>query len=179
MGLGGSNTCEIIFENAEVPVENRLGAEGEGYEIALSNLAGGRIGIGAQALGIATAALDAACHYAKERKQFGKPIGKIQGIQMKLADMATQVEAARLLVYRAATLYQQGHLCRKESSMAKRLATDVAMTVTTEAIQIFGGYGYTKEFPVERYFRDAKITQIYEGTNEIQRMVIAGEIMRG
>ena len=179
MGLGGSNTSELIFERAEVPVENRLGEEGQGYEIALSNLAGGRIGIGAQALGIAAAALEQAPAYAKEREQFGKPIAAQQAIQFKLADMATRVEAARLLVYRAAWLRQQGHPCKKEAAMAKMFASDTAMAVATEAVQIFGGYGYTREYPVERFFRDAKITQIYEGTNEIQRIVIAGELLKG
>ncbi|MBO2531355.1 MAG: acyl-CoA dehydrogenase [Thermoactinomycetaceae bacterium] len=179
MGLGGSNTSELIFERAEVPVENRLGEEGQGYEIALSNLAGGRIGIGAQALGIAAAALEQATAYAKEREQFGKPIAAQQAIQFKLADMATRVEAARLLVYRAAWLRQQGHPCKKEAAMAKMFASDTAMAVATEAVQIFGGYGYTREYPVERFFRDAKITQIYEGTNEIQRIVIAGELLKG
>ncbi|QKG85757.1 acyl-CoA dehydrogenase [Kroppenstedtia pulmonis] len=177
MGLGGSNTCEILFEQAEVPVENRLGEEGQGYEIALSNLAGGRIGIGAQALGIAQAALEASRSYALERQQFGKPIAKLQGIQFKLADMATQIEASRLLVYRAAEMREQGHPCKKEASMAKMMASDTAMAVTTEAIQIHGGYGYTREYPVERLFRDAKVTQIYEGTNEIQRLVVSGELL--
>lgn len=176
MGLGGSNTSEILFEQAEVPVENRLGEEGQGYEIALSNLAGGRIGIGAQALGIAQAALEASRSYALERQQFGKPIAKLQGIQFKLADMATQIEASRLLVYRAAEMREQGHSCKKEASMAKMMASDTAMAVTTEAIQIHGGYGYTREYPVERLFRDAKVTQIYEGTNEIQRLVVSGEL---
>ena len=179
MGLGGSNTSELIFERAEVPVENRLGEEGQGYEVALSNLAGGRIGIGAQALGIAAAALEQATAYAKEREQFGKPIAAQQAIQFKLADMATRVEAARLLVYRAAWLRQQGHPCKKEAAMAKMFASDTAMAIATEAVQIFGGYGYTREYPVERFFRDAKITQIYEGTNEIQRIVIAGELLKG
>lgn len=177
MGLGGSNTCELIFDDAQVPVANRLGKEGQGYEIALSNLSGGRIGIGAQALGIATAALEYARDYAKERHQFGKPIGKIQAIQFKLADMATQVEAARLLVYQAAWMYQEGRSCRREASMAKLFATDTAMKVTTEAIQVFGGYGYSREYPVERLFRDAKVTQIYEGTNEIQRLVIGRDLL--
>lgn len=179
MGLGGSNTSELILESAEVPVKNRLGREGQGYEIALSNLAGGRIGIGAQALGIATSALEVATAYAKERHQFGRPIGKLQAIQYKLADIATEVEAARLLIYRAANLYQEGRPCRKESSMAKMFASDTAMKATVEAVQVFGGYGYTREYPVERLFRDAKITQIYEGTNEIQRLVIAGELLKG
>lgn len=178
MGLNGSNTCELIFEEAEVPVANRLGAEGQGYEVALSNLAGGRIGIGAQGLGIATAAFEYALQYAKERKQFGKSIAKQQAIQFKLAEMATQIEAARLLIYRAAEARQLGSPCKIESSMAKMFATDVAMKVTTEAIQIFGGYGYTREYPVERLFRDAKVTQIYEGTNEIQRIVIGNELLR-
>lgn len=177
MGLGGSNTCELIFDGAQVPAANRLGKEGQGYEIALSNLSGGRIGIAAQALGIATAALEHARSYAKERHQFGKPIGKLQAIQFKLADMATQVEAARLLVYQAAWMYQEGRPCRRESSMAKLLATDTAMKVTTEAIQVFGGYGYSREYPVERLFRDAKVTQIYEGTNEIQRIVIGRDLL--
>jgi alkylation response protein AidB-like acyl-CoA dehydrogenase len=178
MGLGGSNTCELIFEEAVVPEENLLGQEGQGYEVALSNLAGGRIGIAAQALGIADAAFTFSRNYAKERKQFGKPLMKQQAIQFKLADMATQIEAARLLTYRAAELRQKGFNCRKEAAMAKCFAADVAMKVTTEAVQIFGGYGYSREYPVERLFRDAKITQIYEGTNEIQRIVIASELMK-
>ncbi len=178
MGLGGSNTCELIFEEAVVPEENLLGSEGQGYEVALSNLAGGRIGIAAQALGIADAAFTFARNYAKERKQFGKPLSKQQAVQFKLADMATQIEAARLLTYRAAVLRHKGFHCRQEAAMAKCFAADVAMRVTTEAIQIFGGYGYSREYPVERLFRDAKVTQIYEGTNEIQRIVIANELMR-
>ncbi|SEM81230.1 acyl-CoA dehydrogenase [Lihuaxuella thermophila] len=177
MGLNGSNTCELIFEEVEVPAENRLGEEGQGYEVALSNLAGGRIGIAAQALGIATAAFHHALDYAKERKQFGQPIARQQAIRFKLADMATRIEAARLLVYRAAEARQQGLPCKKEAAMAKMFASDVAMKVTTEAVQVFGGYGYTREYPVERLFRDAKITQIYEGTNEIQRIVIGNELI--
>jgi alkylation response protein AidB-like acyl-CoA dehydrogenase len=176
MGLNGSNTCELIFENAHVPISNRLGEEGQGSEVALSNLAGGRIGIGAQALGIATAALEYSLHYTKEREQFGKPLSSNQAIQFKLADMATQIEAARLLIYRAAQSRQLGYACKKEASMAKMFASDVAMRVASEAIQIFGGYGYTREYPVERLFRDAKVTQIYEGTNEIQRIVIGKEL---
>lgn len=177
MGLNGSNTCELIFEDAEVPEENLLGRVGQGYEVALSNLAGGRIGIAAQAAGIAQGAMNAVIPYAKERKQFGKPIAKKQAVQFKLADMAAQIEAARLLIYRAAEQKQLGFTCKKEASMAKMFATDTAMKVTTEAVQIFGGYGYTREYPVERLFRDAKITQIYEGTNEIQRLVIAGQLL--
>ena len=178
MGLNGSNTCELIFEDAEVPAENLLGREGQGYEVALSNLAGGRIGIAAQAIGIAQRAMNEALSYAKERNQFGKPIAKKQAIQFKLADMATQIEAARLLIYRAAEKRQKGEPCKKEASMAKMFASDTAMKVTTEAVQVFGGYGYTCEYPVERLFRDAKITQIYEGTNEIQRIVIVGELLK-
>lgn len=173
MGLHGSNTCELIFENAEVPAENLLGAEGEGFKIAMANLDNGRIGIAAQALGIAEAALKASIRYAKERVQFGKPISAQQAIAFKLANMATQVEAAKLLVYRAADLRNRGIPCGKEASMAKRFSTDTAMNSAIEAIQVYGGYGYTREYPVERLFRDAKVTQIYEGTNEIQRIVIA------
>ncbi|WP_202079687.1 acyl-CoA dehydrogenase [Caldalkalibacillus salinus] len=173
MGLNGSNTSELILENMKVPVENRLGEEGEGFTIAMANLDVGRIGIAAQALGIAEHALDLSTAYAQERQQFGRSIGKQQGVAFKLADMATQAEAAKLLTYRAAYLRTEGDSCGMEASMAKRFASDTAMNVTTEAIQVFGGYGYTKEYPVERLFRDAKITQIYEGTNQIQRMVIS------
>ncbi|CRK84498.1 short chain acyl-CoA dehydrogenase [Neobacillus massiliamazoniensis] len=173
MGLHGSNTTELIFDNAEVPAENLLGQEGEGFKIAMANLDVGRIGIAAQGLGIAEAALEYSIQYAKERIQFGKPIAANQGISFKIADMATEVDAAKLLVYRAAELRNRGIKCGKEASMAKRFATDTAMKTTTEAIQIYGGYGYTKDYPVERLFRDAKITQIYEGTNEIQRLVIS------
>lgn len=177
MGLNGSQTTELIFDNARVPKENLLGKEGEGFKVAMSLLDGGRIGIGAQGLGIAQAALDAAVAYAKERVQFGKPIAQQQAIQFMLADMATEVEAARCLVYRAARMRDMGLPYGKEASMAKRYATDTAMRVTTDAVQIFGGYGYCKEYPVERYMRDAKITQIYEGTNQIQRIVIAKHVL--
>jgi len=177
MGLNGSQTTELIFDNARVPKENLLGKEGEGFKVAMSLLDGGRIGIGAQGLGIAQAALDAAVAYAKERVQFGKPIAQQQAIQFMLADMATEVEAARCLVYRAARMRDMGLPYGKEASMAKRYATDTAMKVTTDAVQIFGGYGYCKEYPVERYMRDAKITQIYEGTNQIQRIVIAKHVL--
>ncbi|SDY39980.1 acyl-CoA dehydrogenase [Thermoactinomyces sp. DSM 45892] len=176
MGLHGSNTCELILEEARVPADHLIGREGQGYEIALANLASGRVGIAAQGLGIAQGAYAAANAYAKERKQFGKPLNVIQAIQFKLADMATQIEASRLLVYRAAELVSQKLPCKKEASMAKMFATDTAMKVTTEAVQVFGGYGYSREYPVERFFRDAKVTQIYEGTNEIQRIVIGNEI---
>jgi acyl-CoA dehydrogenase len=177
MGLHGSNTCELIFDQAEVPVENLLGEEGEGFKIAMGNLDVGRIGIATQALGIAEAALEYSVKYAKERIQFGKPIAAQQGVSFKLAEMATNVEAAKLLVYRAADLRSQGIPCGKEASMAKKFATDTAMNAAVDAIQIYGGYGYTKDYPVERLFRDAKVTQIYEGTNEIQRIVIAKHLM--
>ena len=173
MGLHGSNTVTLTFDDARVPAENLLGQEGQGYKIALANLNGGRIGIAAQGLGIAEAALETATAYAKERKQFGRPIASQQGMAFKLADMATKVEAARLLTYRAAFLRNEGLPCAKESSMAKLFSTNTAMEVATEAVQILGGYGYTKDYPVERFFRDAKVTQIYEGTNEIQRIVIS------
>ncbi len=178
MGLHGSNTCEVIFEDAKVPVENLLGEEGDGFKILMANLDVGRIGIAAQSLGIAEAALESALNYAKERKQFGKPIAAQQGLAFKLADMATKVEASRLLVYRAAALRQQGLPCGKEASMAKLFASSTAMKVATEAVQVFGGYGYTKEYPVERFFRDAKICEIYEGTSEIQRIVISKHLLR-
>ncbi|MFD2368477.1 acyl-CoA dehydrogenase [Brevibacillus sp. GCM10020057] len=177
MGLHGSYTTELVFDNARVPAANLLGQEGEGFTIAMANLDTGRIGIAAQALGIAEAAVQYATEYAKERKQFGQPIGKQQAVAFKLADMATKAEAARLLVYRAASLRNQGKACGLEASMAKRFATDTAMELATEAVQIFGGYGYTREYPVERLFRDAKVTQIYEGTNEIQRIVIAKHLL--
>ncbi|WP_246944516.1 acyl-CoA dehydrogenase [Bacillus pinisoli] len=173
MGLHGSRTVELIFENAKVPKGNLLGQEGEGFKVAMANLDVGRIGIAAQALGIAEAALEHATEYAKQRKQFGKPIIEQQGIAFKLADMATSVEAAKLLIYRAAELRMQGKSCTMESSMAKLFASRAAVEVTTEAIQVFGGYGYTKDYPVERFFRDAKICEIYEGTSEIQRIVIS------
>jgi len=173
LGLHGSRTVQLTFEDMKVPVENLLGREGEGFPIAMANLNAGRIGIAAQALGIAEAALSAAVDYAKQRHQFGKPIAAQQGIAFKLADMATSVEAAKLLVYQAAAMRAQGLPCGKEASMAKLFASKTAVEVTTEAIQVFGGYGYTEDYPVERYFRDAKVTEIYEGTSEIQRIVIS------
>lgn len=178
MGLNASSTTELIFEDAKVPAENVLGQEGQGFKVAMSLLDGGRIGIGAQGVGIAQAALDAAVAYAKDRKQFGHAIIEFQGIQFMLADMAAQVDAARLLVYRAANLRMHGLPYAKEASIAKMFATDTAMKVTTDAVQIFGGYGYSSEYPVERYMRDAKITQIYEGTNQIQRIVIARHLSK-
>jgi acyl-CoA dehydrogenase len=173
MGLYGSRTVQLTFEDMKVPQENLLGAEGEGFKIAMANLDAGRIGIAAQALGIAEAALEAAAAYAKERQQFGKPIAAQQGVGFKLADMATAVEASKLLVYQAANLRQEGLKCGKEASMAKLFASKTAVETAIEAVQVFGGYGYTKEYPVERYFRDAKVTEIYEGTSEIQRIVIS------
>ncbi|WP_010099487.1 acyl-CoA dehydrogenase [Ornithinibacillus scapharcae] len=172
LGIRSSPTTELIFENCRVPKENLLGAEGEGFKIAMTTLDGGRNGIAAQAVGIAQGALDAATNYAKEREQFGKPIAHNQGISFKLADMATDVEAARLLTYQAAWLESEGLPYGKASAMSKLFAGDAAMRITVDAVQIFGGYGYTKDYPVERYMRDAKITQIYEGTQEVQRLVI-------
>ncbi|MBS4223457.1 acyl-CoA dehydrogenase [Lederbergia citrea] len=173
LGIRSSPTTEIIFEDCKVPVENVLGEVGQGFKIAMMTLDGGRNGIAAQAVGIAQGALDASVAYAKERKQFGKPIADNQGISFKLADMATSIEASRLLTYQAAWLESKGLPYGKESAMSKLMAGDTAMKVTTEAVQVFGGYGYTKDYPVERYMRDAKITQIYEGTQEIQRLVIS------
>ncbi|RHW40032.1 acyl-CoA dehydrogenase [Lysinibacillus yapensis] len=173
MGIRSSPTTEIIFDQCRVPKENMLGNEGEGFIVAMKTLDGGRNGIAAQAVGIAQGALDAATEYAKERIQFGKPIVANQGISFKLADMATAVEASRLLTYQAAWLESNNLPYGKASAMAKLMAGDTAMSVTTDAVQVFGGYGYTKDYPVERYMRDAKITQIYEGTQEIQRLVIS------
>lgn len=178
MGLSGSRTVQLTFENMMVPKENLLGEEGEGFKIALANLDVGRIGIAAQALGIAEGAFNYAVSYAKERVQFGKPIAAQQGIGFKLADMGTAVEASRLLVYQAAALRAQGLPCGKQASMAKLFASKTAVDVTSEAIQVYGGYGYTKDYPVERYFRDAKVTEIYEGTSEIQHIVIAKHLIR-
>lgn len=173
MGLLGSRTVQLTFEDMKVPAENLLGEEGQGFKVAMANLDVGRIGIGAQSLGIAEAALECATDYAKERHQFGKPIATQQGLGFKIADMATSVEAARLLVYRAASLRAQGLPCGKEASIAKLFASKTAVEVAVEGVQVLGGYGYTKEYPAERFFRDAKICEIYEGTSEIQRLVIS------
>ena len=173
MGIRSSPTTEVVLDNCRVPKENLLGEEGDGFIIAMKTLDGGRNGIAAQAVGIAQGALDAAVDYSKERTQFGKPIVANQGISFKLADMATATEASRLLTYQAAWLESNDLPYGKASAMAKLMAGDTAMKVTTEAVQVFGGYGYTKDYPVERYMRDAKITQIYEGTQEIQRLVIS------
>lgn len=178
MGIRASSTTELVFENCRIPKENLLGKIGEGFKIAMLTLDGARIGIGAQALGIAQGALDHALAYSKKRIQFGKPISTQQAISFKLADMAMKIEAARHLVYHAAQLKDEGFSYGKESAMAKCFAADRAMEVTTEAVQILGGYGYSREYPVERMMRDAKITQIYEGTNEIQRIVIANHLIK-
>ncbi|MEJ9210535.1 acyl-CoA dehydrogenase [Bacillus smithii] len=178
LGIRSSPTTEIIFEDCRVPKENLLGNEGDGFKIAMMTLDGGRNGIAAQAVGIAQGALDAAIAYAKERYQFGKPIIANQGISFKLADMATSVEAARLLTYQAAWLESQGLPYGKASAMSKLFAGDAAMKVTIEAVQVFGGYGFTKDYPVERFMRDAKITQIYEGTQEIQKLVISRMLIK-
>ena len=179
MGIRSSLTYELVFENCRIPKENLLGEEGKGFKVAMKTLEGGRIGIAAQALGIAQGALDAAVEYAGERKQFDTPISNFQGVQFQLADMATQVEAARLLVYQAADRASSGLSYGKESAMAKLFASETAMRVTTQSVQIHGGYGYTREFPVERMMRDAKITEIYEGTSEVQRLVIGAALSQG
>ena len=178
MGIRSSVQREVILENCRIPAENLLGKEGEGFKIAMTTLDGGRIGVAAQSVGIAQGALDEAIKYAKARVQFGKPIAANQAISFMLAEMATKIEAARLLTYKAA-FHKSHHLpYSKEAAMAKMFASDTAMQVTTDAVQIFGGYGFSREYPVERMMRDAKITQIYEGTNQAQRMVIAGNILR-
>ncbi|MDF7816420.1 acyl-CoA dehydrogenase [Runella sp. MFBS21] len=176
MGIRASDTHSLMFSDVKVPKENRIGADGFGFKFAMSTLNGGRIGIAAQALGIATGALELSLKYAHERKAFGKPIFEHQAIQFKLAEMATKIEAARLLVYKAARLKDEHKDYVQAAAMAKLFASDVAMWATTEAVQIHGGYGYVKEFHVERLMRDAKITQIYEGTSEIQKLVIAREL---
>jgi len=178
MGLNASQTTELIFDNALVPAENLLGVEGDGFKVAMALLDGGRVGIGAQGLGIAQGAYEVALSYARQRVQFGKPIIEQQAVGFMLADMATQIDAARMLVYRAARLKDLGLPLTREASMAKMFASDTAMMVTTNAVQVLGGYGYCREYPVERMMRDAKITQIYEGTNQIQRMVIAKNLSK-
>jgi len=179
MGIRSSPTMELVFDNCRIPKGNLLGKEGEGFKVAMKTLDGGRIGIAAQALGIAQGAFEAAAAYARERKQFDQPIATFQAVQFMLADMATSIEAARLLVYQAAHRASAGLSYGKESAMAKLFASETAMEVTTKAVQVFGGYGYTREFPVERMMRDAKITEIYEGTSEVQRLVIGTAVTRG
>ncbi|WP_297520720.1 acyl-CoA dehydrogenase [uncultured Clostridium sp.] len=178
LGIRASSTTELIMENCIVPKENLIGREGKGFGVAMKTLDGGRIGIAAQALGIAEGALEEAVNYMKERKQFGRPLSAFQGLQWMIADMDTKVEAAKNLVYKAAFLKEAKLPYSVEAARAKLYASEVAMEVTTKAVQIFGGYGYTKEYPVERMMRDAKITEIYEGTSEVQKMVIAGSVLR-
>ncbi len=179
MGIRASATCELVFEDCLVPKENLIGKEGMGFIVAMRTLDKSRPGVAAQALGIAQGAFDLAVEYSRKRLQFGAPISRLQAIQFKLADMATQIEAARALTYSVARMVDAGSKdFSKESAMAKLMASDTAMWVATEAVQIFGGYGYMKEYPIEKYMRDAKITQIYEGTNEIQRNVIAHELIK-
>jgi len=178
MGIRASSTAELIFQNCVIPKENLLGELGKGFKIAMTTLDGGRIGIAAQALGIAQGALDETVQYLKERKQFGRSLSKFQGLQWMIADMATEIEAARMLVYRAAYNKANGLPYNKEAAMAKLFAANTAMNVTTKCVQLHGGYGYTKDYPVERMMRDAKITEIYEGTSQVQQMVIAGHLLR-
>ena len=178
LGIRASDTCELYFENCLIPCENMIGEEGQGFKVAMKALGGGRIGIAAQALGLARAALDASISYAKERKQFGKTIGEFGAIQNKLADIATEIDAARMLVWRAAKLKDDGKNYYRESSMAKLYASSTAMKAATECVQIHGGYGYMQEYGVERLMRDAKITQIYEGTSEIQQLVIGRDLLK-
>ncbi|MEE9489558.1 MAG: acyl-CoA dehydrogenase [Thermoplasmata archaeon] len=178
MGIHASVTMEMNYEDCRIPKENLLGEEGDGFKIALWALDAGRIGVAAQAVGIAQGALNEAIAYSKERVQFGKPISSFQAIQWMIADMATEIDAARFLVYRAAYVKDKGGKFSKEAAMAKLKASDVAVNVSRDAVQIFGGYGYMREYPVERYYRDAKITEIYEGTSEIQRMVISRALLR-
>jgi len=179
LGIRASSTAELVFDECRVPKENLLGRLGDGFKIALQTLDGGRVGIASQAVGIARGAMEHAVAYAKERVQFGHPIAEFQAIQWKLADMATEIDAARLLTWRAAWLKDTGvKNFAKESAMAKLFASDVAMKVTRETIQVYGGYGYIDEYPVERFYRDAKITEIYEGTSEVQRIVIARSVLR-
>jgi alkylation response protein AidB-like acyl-CoA dehydrogenase len=172
MGQHASDTAQILFENCRVPAANRLGEEGEGLRIALSGLEGGRIGIASQSVGMARAAFDAALAYSKERQSFGQPIFGHQAVQFKLADMATQIEAARQLIWHAASLKDAGKPCLKEAAMAKLFASEMAERVCSAAIQVFGGYGYVSDFPVERIYRDVRVCQIYEGTSEVQKILI-------
>ncbi len=178
LGIRASSTSQIIFEDCQVPSQNRLGEEGDGFKIAMQTLDGGRIGIGAQAVGIAQAALEEAVRYSKEREAFNQPISNFQGIQFMIADMATRIEAARLLVWQAARMKDKKMKFTRQAAMAKLFGAETAMWVTTKAIQIHGGYGYTTDYPAERHFRDAKITEIYEGTSEIQRVVIANSVLK-
>jgi hypothetical protein len=179
LGQRASDTAQIVFENCAVPAANLLGREGDGYRIALANLEGGRIGIAAQAVGMARAAFEAALAYARERQAFGKPIGEHQAVNFRLADMATKVDVARQMVWHAAALRDAGEPCLKEASMAKLFASEMAEEVASDAIQIHGGYGYVADFPVERIYRDVRVCQIYEGTSDIQRLVIGRAVLAG
>jgi len=178
MGLRASDTADLIFEDCRIPAENRLGNEGDGFLIAMTGLDGGRIGIAAQSLGVAQAAFDAAVQYARQREQFGRAISKFQGLRWMIADMATEIEAARLMMFSAAEMKDNGENYTLQASMAKLFASEMVNRITAQAIQIHGGYGYTKEYPVERYYRDARVFTIYEGTSEIQRVVISNLILR-
>lgn len=178
LGIKGSSTCELIFKNVRIPKSNLLGKEGQGFKIAMKTLDGGRIGIAAQALGIAQGAIDETVIYTKQRKQFGRSIAQFQNTQFQLASMQTSTDAARLLVYRAANHKDLGISYSVEAAMAKLFASETSMDVTTKAVQLFGGYGYTREYPVERMMRDAKITEIYEGTSEVQKMVISANLLK-
>jgi butyryl-CoA dehydrogenase len=178
MGMIGSDTSELVFEDCEIPKENLLANEGMGFKIAMTALDGGRIGIAAQALGIAEAAMEESIKYSKEREQFGRPIANFQAVQWMIANMASEIEAARMLILNAAQKKDGGGKYSSEAAMAKLYASEVAMRATTKALQIHGGYGYIKDYPVERFFRDAKITEIYEGTSEIQRLVIASNLLK-
>jgi butyryl-CoA dehydrogenase len=179
MGIKASGAAELIMEDCRIPRENLLGRVGQGFYVAMNTLDGGRVGIAAQALGISRAALEAAIEYSKSRVQFGQPISKFQAIQWLIADMATELDAARLLTLRAAFLKDQKQRYEKEAAMAKLLASEAASRITTKAIQIHGGYGYIQEYNVERHFRDARITEIYEGTSEVMRLVISNNILKG
>jgi butyryl-CoA dehydrogenase len=179
LGIRGSSTCEFALTDVHVPAENLLGKEGIGFRIAMNTLDGGRVSVAAQAVGIAQAALDASIEYSGQREQFGKPIAKFQAIQWMLADMATEIDASRLLMYKAACAKDSGASFSMEAAQAKLIASDVAVRCGSKAIQIHGGYGYTQDYPVERNYRDAKITEIYEGTSEVQRMVIASNLLKG
>ncbi len=178
LGIRASDTCELFFENCKIPAENRIGKEGEGFSIAMKALVGGRIGIGAQSVGLARSALEKSVSYSKDRKQFGKPISSFGAIQNKIADMATNIEASRLLVWQAAYLKDQGKDCIKASSMAKLFSSSTAMKAASDCVQIHGGYGYMQEYGIERLMRDAKVTEIYEGTSEIQRLVISRDLFK-
>ncbi|MGB5618213.1 MAG: acyl-CoA dehydrogenase family protein, partial [Desulfobacterales bacterium] len=178
MGLRASDTTDLIFEDCRVPEENRLGREGDGFKIAMKALDGGRIGIAAQSVGVAQAAFDATVKYVKQREQFGRKISKFQGLRWTIADMATEIEAARQLMYVAAAMKDRGEKFSAQASMAKLFASEMVNRVTAKAIQLHGGYGFTQDYPVERYYRDARVFTIYEGTSEIQRVVISNEILK-